>query len=226
MKPVIGISGDVKGEPEPLVRIKLSYLDALRRAGAIPVVFAAGEPDEVPALLERVDGVVLSGGDDIDVRAFGLALHEKSELMHARRQAFEYALARALLERDIPTLGICLGMQMLGFAAGAELHQHLPDAGYAGLLEHRGLHEVEIERDSKLAAILGTARASVVSSHHQALARVPEPFRRAASSADGVIEAIEAPGKRFLVAVQWHPERSPDAADTERLFRALVDAAR
>jgi putative glutamine amidotransferase len=226
VRPIIGISGDVKSEPEPLVRIKLNYVDAVRRAGGIPIVFPACAPDEVPALLERVDGVVLSGGDDIDVREFGGELHPKAELMHPRRLAFEYALARNLLQRDTPTLGICLGMQMLAFAAGAELHQHLPDAGYDDLLEHRGRHEVTIERGSRLAAILGTERASVVSSHHQAVASVPPPLHRVATAPDGVIEAIETSGERFLVARQWHPERSPDAAETERLFRALVDAAR
>jgi gamma-glutamyl-gamma-aminobutyrate hydrolase PuuD len=226
VKPVIGISGDVKTEPEPIARLKLSYIDAVRRAGGVPVILPACSPEDVAAMLERVDAVVLTGGDDIDPRARGVELHHESHPMHPRRQAFEYALACAVLERPKPTLGICLGLQMIAFASGAPLHQHLPDAGIDGLVDHRDRHDVEIEPDSRLAAILGTHHANVISHHHQAIARVPAPFRQVARAPDGVIEGIELPGERFLVAVQWHPERDPNARETERLFEGLVAAAR
>lgn len=226
MKPLIAISGDVESEPELVARIKLSYVEAVSRAGGIPLMVPPGDAGDVPALLERVDGVVLSGGDDIDPRARGVALHPLAEPMHPRRQAFELALARGVIDRRVPALGICLGMQTLSYAAGGTLHQHLPDAGYADLVDHRGMHEVSIEPGSRLAAILGAHSGRVVSHHHQGVASVPAPFRVTARAPDGVLEAMEAPGERFLVAVQWHPERSPEAEATARLFRALVEAAR
>jgi putative glutamine amidotransferase len=226
MKPIVAISADLEAEPVPRAQLKLAYVDAVRRAGGIPVVLPASSADELDELLARVDAVVLSGGDDVDVRALGRELHPAAEPMHPRRQEAELALARAVLERRLPALGICLGMQVVALAAGGELHQHLPDAGYAGLLDHRADHEVELAPGTRLAEILGTPRPRVVSHHHQAVASVPAAFRQAARAADGVVEAFEATDGRFLVCVQWHPERSPDAPETARLFRAVVDAAR
>src|SRR5262245_49086654 len=226
MKPIVAISGDLKTDPVPVARIKLAYVDAVRRAGGVPVVLPALGRDEIEAVLARVDAVVMSGGDDLDLRDIGIPLHPESEPMPPRRQAAELALAKELLARDLPTLGVCLGMQVLTVAAGGALHQHLPDAGYRGLLDHRAEHEVEVARGSRLAALLGSHRPRVVSSHHQAVATVPAGFREVARAPDGVIEALETTDERFLFAVQWHPERSPEAPETERLFRALVDAAR
>jgi putative glutamine amidotransferase len=227
-KPVIGINADMKAGPPPVTQLKQQYIDAIARAGGIPVLLPPGSPGDLPLLLERLDGVILSGGGDIDVSP--LPLHPRAELMEKRRQAFDLALARMLLGRSVPTLGICLGMQELAFAAGGSLHQHLPDAGYAELLDHGvegdALHEVAVDRDSRLASIIGGDRARVVSHHHQAVQSVPAPFRQTARSPDGVIEAFELPGERFFLAVQWHPERSPEDAATEKLFRAFVDAAR
>jgi len=197
----------------------------VRRVGGAVVVFPASDPEEAAALLERLDGVILTGGGDIDTLP-ATPLHAKAELMDPRRQAFDLALARAVMGASIPALGICLGMQELAVAAGAPLHQHLPDAGYSGLLDHRAAHDVAVEAGSRLAEAIGGAKARVVSHHHQAVASVPAPFRQVASSSDGVVEAFELPGKRFLVGVQWHPERALDAPETRSLFHALVAAAR
>jgi putative glutamine amidotransferase len=225
VKPVIGVGGDVRSEPEPAVRLKLSYLDAVRQSGGVPVILPAGAPEDVAVLLERVDGIVLTGGGDIDTRLLGIPLHPDAEVMDPRRQAFDLALAAAVLERPIPALGICLGMQMLAVAAGARLHQHLPDAGFAQLLDHRSGHEVVVDPASRLSRAMGATRAQVVSHHHQAVAEAPASFRPVATAADGVLEAIELPGDRFLVGVQWHPERDLDAPATRSLFDALVAAA-
>jgi putative glutamine amidotransferase len=225
MKPLIAINGDVKSDPEPAIRIKLNYVDAVRRAGGIPVVLPAAAPEDAAVLLGRIDGLVLTGGGDIDTRAGGVPLHSSVELMDPRRQGFDLALARGVLERPMPTLGICLGMQMLAFAEGAPLHQHLPDAGIVGVLDHRATHDVEIDPASRLGAILGIRRARVVSHHHQGVARAPERWRVAATAPDGVIEAIEDPAEAFFIGVQWHPERAPESAETQHLFRALVEAA-
>jgi putative glutamine amidotransferase len=230
MKPVIGINGDVKADPEPAIRIKLNYVDAVRRAGGIPVVLPAAAPEDAAALLERIDGIVLTGGGDLDVRGTGTELHASVELMEPRRQAFDLALARALRERTLreramPALGICLGMQELAFADGAPLHQHLPDAGIAGLLDHRAEHDVAIVPGSRLEKILGVRSARVVSHHHQGVTRAPGGMRVVATAPDGVIEAFEDPDAEFFIGVQWHPERAPQAQETQRLFAALVAAA-
>jgi putative glutamine amidotransferase len=226
MRPVIAISGDVGDGDAPRVRLKLSYADAVRRAGGLPLVVPPLDEDEARELVGRVDAVVLSGGDDLDLRELGLDLHPACETMHPRRQAGELALARAVLERRVPALGICLGMQVLAVAAGGTLHQHLPDAGFAGLLDHRADHEVELAPGSRLAGLLRSTRPRVVSHHHQAVAELPAGWRASARSTDGVLEAFEATDARFLVGVQWHPERSGDAPETGRLFMALIDAAR
>ncbi len=225
MRPIIGISGDLKSDPVAHVRLKLGYVDAVRRAGGIPVILPPLTPGDELELLRRVDGIVLSGGDDIDPRPLGGELHEQASPMHPRRQEGELALALAVLAHRVPTLGVCLGMQVLTVAAGGALHQHLPDAGYPNLLDHRAEHEVELMPGSRLQQIVGATRLRIVSHHHQGVARVPALLREVARSDDGVIEGLEAVDGRFLVAVQWHPERSPEAPDTERLFRALVEAA-
>lgn len=225
MKPVIAIGGDLKTTPVEVVRIKLSYVEAIRHAGGVPLVLPCLTAEELGPVLERVDGVVLSGGEDVDPRGLGIELHPAAEVMDPRRQSAEIALAKAVLAGSIPTLGVCLGMQVLCFAAGGALHQHLPDAGYAGLLDHRAEHPVELLAGSRLAALIGTSLPRVISHHHQAVARVPEPFRQVGRASDGVVEAIESTDGRFLFGVQWHPERSPQSPDTQRLFRALVEAA-
>src|SRR5688572_1324104 len=226
MRPVIAISGDVGETDVPRVRLKLSYVDAVRRAGGLPLVLPPLGPGEIGELLERVDAVVLSGGDDLDLRELGVELHPAAETMHPRRQEGELALARAVLASDVPVLGICLGMQVLSVAAGGELHQHLPDAGFASLLDHRAEHEVAIEPGSRLSSVLRSPRPKVVSHHHQAVAKLPAGWRVSARASDGVLEAFESIDERFLLGVQWHPERSPEAPETERLFGALIDAAR
>lgn len=226
VQPVIGISGDIKTDGVEVVRLKLTYVEAVRRAGGIPLILPAAPAHELAPLLERIDAVILTGGDDIDLRARGIPLHPRAEVMDARRQQAEFALASAVHQCDLPALGICLGMQVLATVAGGTMHQHLPDAGYPSLLEHRGVHDVEIMPGSKLAHALGELRPSVVSHHHQAVERVPRGLRQVARAADGVIEGIESIDGRFLLGVQWHPERSPEAPATQRLFRALVEAAR
>lgn len=225
MKPILGINADVKSDPEPSLRIKLEYVDAVRRAGGIPVVLPACEPADLPALLAGLDGLVLSGGGDIDVRERGVALHPAAELMKPRRQAFDRALAQHVLARPMPTLGICLGMQMLAWEEGAPLLQHLPDAGIPGVLDHRANHAVAIEAGSRLAALVGTRLKKVVSHHHQGIGQVPARFRKVATAPDGVVEAFEDPRHAFFLGVQWHPERDPEAEATHRIFRALVEAA-
>lgn len=225
MKPVIGINGDVKTDPELAIRVKCNYVDAVRRAGGVPIVLPAGEPEDVAQLLECCDAVILTGGGDIDVRPLGIQLHESVELMHSRRQQFDWELTRRVLDGDKPALGICLGMQMMAVAAGAKLYQHLPDAGIDNLLNHRQEHDIHIQDGSRLGRMLGVRSTRVVSHHHQGIANVPPMFHISAVAPDGVIEAFEERNGRFLMGVQWHPERAPQSVETAAIFRALVEAA-
>ena len=216
-RPLIGLSADFV---DGYARLRRTYLDMVEAAGGIPVILPpkAALRDE---MLDRVDGVILTGGDDIDVSKFGIPLHPKAECMPAERQESEFALLKALDERpDTPVLGICLGMQLMGFHRGATLIQHLPDVIKDGE-RHRNdaIHAVEAERGSPLHA------GPVRSWHHQAITDV-KGLDIIARSDDGVVEGVIDPKRRFYLGVQWHPERTEAEETGLGVVRSLVDAAR
>ena len=216
-RPLIALNGTQPDEGEPVLR-----------AGGLPVALpAVGGPRDVERVLERVDGLVLCGGDDFDTARLGLGpTHPKAVLTPSAKQDYDLALTRAAVEAGLPTLGICYGMQCLGIIGGGELLQHLPE-DRPGCQEHAGgvEHEVQVPAGSKLAAALGVASLPVISRHHQALSGVPAPWRVTAADQEGLVEAIEHPTLPFTVGVQWHPELSPEGSAHDRLFRALVHAA-
>lgn len=206
------------------------YVECVRRAGGLPLIFAPGETrgDE---WLELVDGLLLCGGGDVDPALYGGRAHPAIGGVDRARDESEIELVRGAIARDLPLLAICRGLQLVNVALGGTLIEHLPDEVGAGV-PHRGKrdyqrHAVEIERESRLARVLGTCRTSPASSHHQALRRVADGLVVVARAPDGVIEAAEMPARRWLIGVQWHPERSA-ALDPEqqRLFDAFVSAAR
>ncbi|MSR75801.1 MAG: gamma-glutamyl-gamma-aminobutyrate hydrolase family protein [Planctomycetes bacterium] len=212
MRPLIGITSDFR---ENRFRTKSAYVECVLAAGGLPVLLphADGLLQEV---LERLDAVVLTGGADIDVRPFGHTLHPQAEIMDARRQQSELALLAALEQRaDLPVLGICLGMQLMGVQAGATLIQHLPDV-VPGSECHQDdrLHAVECE----------FGNGPVTSFHHQALANGGS-LKVSGHAPDGVIEAVRDPQRRFYWGVQWHPERTQDPRLGLGVIRALVEAA-
>lgn len=206
------------------------YVDAVRLAGGIPLLVP---PDGAPPaeLLRLVDGVVFTGGGDLDPALYGGAHHPEVYRVDPRRDAFELDLARQVLERRVPVLGICRGMQVLNVATGGDLWVHVPDA-YGERVLHRAPghvpieHEVSVEEGSRLARILGVPRARVWSWHHQAVRTPGRGWRIVAWAPDGVPEAAERDDHPWAVAVQWHPEQSAaqDAVQLQ-LFRALVEAA-
>ncbi|HEX2121451.1 MAG TPA: gamma-glutamyl-gamma-aminobutyrate hydrolase family protein [Thermoanaerobaculia bacterium] len=231
-KPIIGIGTDVQsptGERERAF-IYLTYVEALRRAGAIPVLVPP-QPENATDLVEELDGVLLAGGEDCDPALFGEQRHPTVEPMDPRRQTNDVSLARAARERGIPTLGICLGVQVMNVAAGGSLVQDIDsqmetEIRHASDPEDRARHDVLVEQGTKLAKILGERELNVNSSHHQAIKRVGEGLRVTALAPDGVIEGLEDPKHPFYVGVQWHPEDMSGEPSAAGIFGAFVDAAR
>lgn len=208
----------------PAALIPLDYVDAVERAGGRPVLIPPSETG-VEETLDTLDGIVFSGGADVDPSLYGAEPHPETDAPQTRRDAGELALLRGALERDMPVLAVCRGFQLLNVARGGDLVQHLPER--VGHDEHKqvpgefAVHPVEVEQGTRLAAIVGV-RAEVTSHHHQALGRVGEGLVEVAWAADGTLEAVEDPSHRFVLGVQWHPEAGEDAA----LFEALVEEAR
>lgn len=210
------------------------YGDAVRAAGGIPVLLpspplevadAAARAAAAEELCARLDGLVISGGADVDPAAYGADRHPRTTVTRPERDAWELALLDAAEGRGLPVLGICRGMQVMAVHAGGELHQHVPDlvdhAGHDPGGDAYGPTDVTIDPASRLASLVGAGHTRGNCHHHQSVARHPG-FEAVAHAQDGTLEAMEAPGPRFCLAVQWHPETAADIG----LFAGLVAAAR
>ncbi len=231
-KPLIGIGSDVarKDGERDRAFAYTTYVDSLRRAGAMPVVIPP-QPENAAELVADLDGLLLAGGDDCDPSLYGEERHPSTEPMDPRRQSSDLTLARAARERGIPTLGICLGVQVMNVAAGGTLIQDIAsavetDIDHASEAAERHRHEVLIESNTRLADILGARELNVNSSHHQAIGKIANGLRVTAHAPDGIVEGLEDPAHPFYVGVQWHPEDMPREESASALFGAFVDAAR
>src|SRR4051812_38562476 len=200
------------------------YVDGVTRAGGVPLVLPIVDPDDVPIALDAVDGLVLTGGGDVDPARYAQAAHEETSLVDDARDAFDLRVVTEAIDRRLPLLAACRGMQVVNVALGGSLVQHLP--------EHRqferfteGVHEVTVEAGSRLAKVLGTDRLRVNSLHHQAVCDAAPGLRAVAWATDGTVEAVERDDDAPLLAVQWHPELMEDDPVQQELFRELVRLA-
>ena len=227
-KPLIGIGSDVlqkQGERDRAF-VYTTYVDSLRRAGAIPVLIPP-QPENAADVVDDLDGILLAGGDDFDPAVYGEPRHPTVEPMDPRRQENELSLARVARERGIPTLGICLGVQVMNVAAGGTLIQHIEsDIDHASEPSDRHRHEVAIDGGTRLARIVGERELEVNSSHHQAIKEIGDGLRVTAHAPDGIVEGLEDPRHPFYVGVQWHPEDMSGEESASAIFGAFVEAAR
>jgi len=229
-KPVIGVTSFVEdvrwGHWSTLAALTpFGYVRAVATAGGRPVELPP-DGDAVPDTLDRLDGLVATGGMDIDPALYGGDHHPVMAGVRPEQDQAELALLGAALERNMPVLAICRGSQLLNVLRGGDLVQDLDDGNGSVELHGDGSgaaseHEVAVREGSRLADLLG-ARTAVVSEHHQAYGRIGAGLEEVAWAEDGTVEALEDPGKRFAVGVLWHPERSKSS----ELFGALVDEAR
>ncbi|MFO0839750.1 MAG: gamma-glutamyl-gamma-aminobutyrate hydrolase family protein [Phycisphaerae bacterium] len=241
MRPVIGITSSYEKTdgvaPRERSTINAAYTDAVYAAGGLPFPIALPPQVDVPLLTEllgRCDGLIFSGGPDLDPRHYGQTPHPKTHLMHARRDAFDLPLFRVSAARDVPTLSICLGCQLANVACGGKLIQHVDDVRRDNAVRHyqddgtAAFHPVSVEPESLVARIVGRREFEVNSRHHQLVDReqIGSPLRAVAFAPDGVVEAVEDSTRKFMLAVQWHPEDMIDRPEHLALFRALVDVAR
>lgn len=232
--PVIGITVDREEAGGysrfPWLALRENYCTAVARAGGLPLLLPP-IVENVEAYLRRLDGIVISGGHfDVDPGLFGATDRHPSVVTKDRRTAFELALVQAALATETPILGICGGQQLLHVALGGTLIQHIPDEVDDPLPHEQPNprsepgHMVSIADGTRLRSIVGTDTLAVNSAHHQAAADAPAGVVVNATAADGVIEGIEVPGRRFCIGVQWHPEFEISEGD-RRLLAAFVAAA-
>lgn len=203
-------------------------VEAVRLAGGLPVLLPPNETDP-GAILEFVDGLIFPGGGDLDPATYNGSAHPAISMVDPKRDAFELTLATLALKTDIPVLGICRGIGVLNVASRGSLVTHIPDE-FGKLVVHTGKptveHLVRIEPQSRLAGVVGATEVKVVSGHHQSVRNIPPGWRIAAYALDGVIEAVEHKAHPWAIGLQWHPELAIDDPIQQRIFHALVAAAR
>jgi putative glutamine amidotransferase len=230
-RPIIGITGELEAARwgnwiREAVISPVSYTRVIERVGGTPVVLPPVPTDSVPGLIAALNGLLLTGGRDVDPALYGESRHHETDQPDHRRDRFELAMIRAAIDADLPFLAVCRGMHVLNVARDGTLTQHLPDR--LGNDSHKPdpvkmmAHDVQISAASRIGRALAASEARVSGAHHQAINRIGVGLLPVAWTPDQVIEAVELQGHRFGVGVQWRPEEGNDL----RIFEALVAAAR
>ncbi len=234
--PLIGVTTSVTVDTTPeRAYVNASYLRAVQRAGGIPVLLPPHLEDRARReLWSRLDGIVLTGGGDIDPGRFGETPHPKVYDVSEARDSLELDLVSVAIEKHVPLFAICRGIQVLNVALGGTLHQDIPSEP-GSTIDHspkaprdQPAHRVTVSGETRLAEVLGALDVEVNSFHHQAIRTLGRGLREVAWAPDGIIEGVEMPdGDGFVLGVQWHPEDLVDRdAAARRLFEALVEATR
>ncbi len=233
--PVIGLTSRTMPfraarKDRPTETVTRSYIDAVERAGGLCLMLPNTDPARAEAYLDRIDGLLLTGGDDPDPILFGEDPHPRIDLVDPRRDHFEIALVQGARARNLPLFGICRGVQILNIALGGDIYQDVPSQTGTGLqhtqrrLDDGPWHAVDIRAESHLAKIVGARQIRVNSFHHQACRRPGSGLSVCATAGDGIAEALEDSGQAFCLGVQWHPELGGDGG--AELFDAFVQSAR
>lgn len=237
MRPLIGIpcfAAERAGTHRPIYGNNQSYVRAVEESGGVPLLIPPlADPASRTAIRAKLDGLLLTGGGDIDPRHYGAARIPECGEIEAERDEDELDTARWALDQEVPILGVCRGMQILNVLRGGTLYQDIttqrPDSPRHDHTQHPRTwraHEITVNPASRLAGILGATRQIVNSLHHQAVDRIGEGIEIVAWSEDGIAEAMEIPGPPFAIAVQYHPEELfPDDEPSRRLFAAFIQAA-
>jgi putative glutamine amidotransferase len=230
-RPVIGITTDTAEKPDQY-ESPMAYAQSVQKAGGLPLLLAYGtDLSLIPQLVDLLDGVLFSGGNDLDPALYGEAYHPGAVPGDPARQRFELALIAEVEKRRMPALGICMGCQLMNVHRGGSLIQFLPDQPRQETLEHRKInnqwthHPVRVEPQSLVARAVGKTDFQANSSHKQAVKKLGRGLQKIGLSPDGVIEGVEDPSLPLFLGVQWHPERLSDEPEHLALFKLLVEKA-
>jgi gamma-glutamyl-gamma-aminobutyrate hydrolase PuuD len=229
MAPIIGITAwprhaDLLGSPQHNQTVPTSYVSSVRRAGGTAVVLPVVPDDEVDDLLDAVDGVVLTGGGDLDPASYGAERAAETDRVDPDRDRFDSTVTLRVLERHTPALAVCRGIQILNVVAGGTLDQHVPRHTHLDLPKDTA-HEVEVVAGTRLAAVVGPGPFEVNSLHHQGIDRVGGDLLVTATADDGLVEGLERVDDGHILAVQWHPELLRHRPEHLALFEDLVERA-
>ncbi|MEQ8762895.1 MAG: gamma-glutamyl-gamma-aminobutyrate hydrolase family protein [Planctomycetota bacterium] len=229
-RPIIGINCDYRQEERACSFLYPAYQKAVEAAGGIPMLIPPlSRPADIDQLLEHCDGLLLTGGDDIDPRHYGQEVRAPWTPVAPQKEAADFRLVRSALGRDVPMLAVCYGMQLLGVVSGGTLVQDLatgPDRVRHHLPDELARHEVRAAPGSRLSELFSGSICQTNSKHHQAVASVGASLSISGKTVDDVVEAIESPNHRFVLGVQWHPELERESASGSRLFESLIAACR
>jgi putative glutamine amidotransferase len=239
-RPVIGITVDYN-DKLTAYESPFAYATAVEKAGGLPLLLPyRSDLSLIGQYVDMIDGMLFSGGNDLDPVAWGEKYHPGTAPIDPLREKFERALMAEVEKRRTPTLGICLGSQLMNVYRGGSLHQFLPEMDRPGAIEHRktggdvgrdgagtvNRHEIHLEKDSAAAKAIGKPEIDANTSHKQSVARVGKGLRIIGKAPDGVIEGVEDPSMPLWLGVQWHPERLHDEKEHLALFELLVRKAK